>query len=105
MEPFTLQLCHMLGIYLISLVYVRFQIICMTPAGNDAFYFKGCYRLTDINARIKAAPQDSPLYRLPLLEDPSNDIAEVLVKSVDQEKIQQALTGDRNFSITCELGV
>ena len=25
--------------------------------------------------------------------------------AMDQEKIQQALTGDRNFSITCELGV
>jgi hypothetical protein len=25
--------------------------------------------------------------------------------AMDQEKIQQALTGDRNFSIACELGV
>ena len=23
------------------------QIICMAPAGNDAFYLKGCYRFTD----------------------------------------------------------
>jgi hypothetical protein len=23
------------------------QIICMAPAWNDAFYFKGCYRFTD----------------------------------------------------------
>jgi hypothetical protein len=24
---------------------------------------------------------------------------------IDQDKMQQALTGDRNFSIACELGV
>ena len=23
------------------------QIICMAPAGNDAFHFKACYRFTD----------------------------------------------------------
>ncbi len=31
----------------ISLVYVHFQIICMAPAGKDAFYFKGYYYFTD----------------------------------------------------------
>ena len=40
-------------------------------------------QVADINARIRAAPRDTPLYKLPLLEDPSNDIAEVLVKSVE----------------------
>ena len=40
-------------------------------------------QVADINGKIKAAGRESPLYKLPLLEDPSNEIAEVLVKSVE----------------------
>ena len=46
-------------------------------------YSNICFQVADVNARIRAAPRDTPLYKLPLLEDPSNDIAEVLVKSVE----------------------
>ena len=50
---------------------------------QDYTYSNICFQVADINARIRAAPRDSPLYKLPLLEDPSNNIAEVLVKSVE----------------------
>ena len=48
-----------------------------------AVYVLFVFQVADINGKIKAAGRDSPLYRLPLLEDPSNEIAEVLVKSVE----------------------
>jgi hypothetical protein len=36
-----------------------------------------------INDKIDSAPQDSLLYKLPRVEDPSKDIADVLVKSLE----------------------
>jgi hypothetical protein len=33
------------------------QIICMAPAGNDAFHFKACYRFTDW--RMAVRPKDA----------------------------------------------
>ncbi len=33
------------------------QIICMAPAGNDVFYFKGCYCFTDW--RLAVRPKDA----------------------------------------------
>ncbi len=41
------------------------------------FFFFG-FQVADINGKIKSAARDSTLYKLPLLEDPSNEIAEVL---------------------------
>jgi hypothetical protein len=41
------------------------------------------FQVADVNGKIRSAGSDSPLYKLPLLEDPSNEIAEVLVKSVE----------------------
>jgi hypothetical protein len=37
-------------------------------------------QVTEINHMIKSATQDSMLYRLPLVEDPSEEIADALVK-------------------------
>ena len=48
-----------------------------------AVYVLFVFQVADINGKIKAAGRESPLYKLPLLEDPSNEIAEVLVKSVE----------------------
>ena len=48
-----------------------------------AVYVLIVFQVADINGKIKAAGRESPLYKLPLLEDPSNEIAEVLVKSVE----------------------
>ena len=48
-----------------------------------AVYVFFVFQVADINGKIKAAGRESPLYKLPLLEDPSNEIAEVLVKSVE----------------------
>ena len=41
------------------------------------------YQVLELNNMIKAAPRDSPLYKLPLVVDPSNDIADVLVKALE----------------------
>ena len=48
-----------------------------------AVYDLFVFQVADINGKIRAAGRESPLYKLPLLEDPSNEIAEVLVKSVE----------------------
>ncbi len=50
-------------------------------AYDNSFCF--VLQVADINGKIKAAGRESPLYKLPLLEDPSNEFAEVLVKSVE----------------------
>ncbi len=39
--------------------------------------------IAEMNGKIRSARRDSPLYKLPLLEDPSNEIADVLAKSVE----------------------
>jgi hypothetical protein len=41
------------------------------------------YQVLELNNMIKAAPRDSPLYKLPPVVDPSNDIADVLVKALE----------------------
>jgi hypothetical protein len=49
---------------------------------GSLFYF--IFQVADINSKIRTTGRDSSLYKLlPLLEDPSNQIAEVLVKSVE----------------------
>jgi hypothetical protein len=35
------------------------------------------FHVTEINSKIASAPPGSPLYTLPLVEDPNNEIAEI----------------------------
>jgi hypothetical protein len=56
------------------------------------------FQVAYINGKIKTAGRDSPLYKLPLLEDPSNEMAEVLVKSVEWNMLRGSGT---SASVTC----
>ncbi len=56
------------------------------PSSNQTYVLHMAvffFQVADINGKIKAAGRESPWYKLSLLEDPSNEIAEVLVKSVE----------------------
>jgi hypothetical protein len=41
------------------------------------------FQVAEINNKITSAPPGSPLYKMPLVADPSNEIADVPVKSVE----------------------
>jgi hypothetical protein len=69
-------------------VYVICQVIlniCISYGNLFLFVFQ----VADINGKSRSAGRDSPLYKLPLLEDPSNEIAEVLVKSVEWKMLSR----------------
>ncbi len=53
-------------------------------------------QVTEINNKIRSATQDSMLYRLPLVEDSSDEIADVLVKSLEWNMLSR----DWNLSIS-----
>ena len=60
--------------------------MCNTPVLFQSYFFynsRYVWQVAQINDRIKKAVPGSQLYKLPLLEDPSNEIADVLVKSLE----------------------
>ena len=79
--------CHISGIYL---VYDRYVV------------YLSLYRTS--NSSKMPYTWYIPLISL-LFVHFQDFVDSITVAPMDQEKIQQALTGDRNFSIACELGV
>ncbi len=66
--------CHVVHIYIgyklgICLIYI--YVIVLTSSVSQ---------VAEINNKIRSAPINSALYKLPQVENPSNEIAEVLVK-------------------------
>ena len=41
------------------------------------------HQVLELNNMIKAAPRDSPSHKLPPVVDPSNEIADVLIKALE----------------------
>ena len=79
--------CHISGIYLVYDRYIVY--LCLYRTSNSSNMPYTWY---------------IPLISL-LFVHFKDFVDSITVALMDQEKIQQALTGDRNFSIACELGV
>ena len=86
----------------------------------DIFHFYYCYntcifhddewhilvicQVMELNNLIRTAHSDSPLYKLPPVVDPSNEIAEVLVKSTSTIPNKYAARQGRDFEFGCADG-
>ncbi len=57
-------------------------------------YIHGICQVYDLNQKIRAASKDRnlPLYNVPLVEDPSNEIAEVLVEALEWNMVRRSGT-------------
>ncbi len=58
------------------------------------------FQVAEINGKIRSAGRDSPLYKLPLLEDPSNAIAEVRTKLLVKSVEWNMLSREWNLSVS-----
>ena len=68
--------------YILCLQHIYSSIILITILSYASFILFLC-QVLELNNMIKAAPRDSPLHKLPPVVDPSNEIADVLVKTLE----------------------